>query len=225
MHKHALSQEGCRLFSSGMLQGQGRHLFCSLFSSDYDERLNSVLNSCRLSTKVLCTLVDQPSLQQHLDTAVVQTIKLIISEHGKKLTKRKMEKNYNFFLDIMNHSLNTDDHQTACLMFTALTHPIIQELCLKMPKKNQASMEKFKNRHGCVFAGFKQHIREFQWSRRMEYLPSLYAIRTWCQLCQKEGLDTSEVDNMMEIYKYIFRGTLMPLYLTQNITIQDLVNI
>jgi len=225
MRKRALSREGCRLFSSGMLQHQGRQLFCSLFSSDYDDRLNSVLTSCRLSTKVLCTLTDQPSLQQHLDTAVVQTIKLIISEHGKKLTKRNMAKNYNFFLDIMNHALNTDDHQTACLMFMALTHPIIQELSLKMPKKNQTYLENSKNRHGCGFAGFKQHVQEFKWSRRMEYLPSLYAIHTWCQLCHKKGLDTSEIDNMMEIYKYIFRGELMPLYHTQNITIQDLIKI
>ena len=66
MRKRSLSHEGCRLFASGMIPVQGRTLLCGLFHSDYDDRLYSVLKSCRESAEVLCTYENDENLEKML---------------------------------------------------------------------------------------------------------------------------------------------------------------
>jgi hypothetical protein len=212
MRRRALSQEGCRLFASGLLPPSGRSLLCGLFSSDYDDRLNSVLNSCRTSTQVLCTYAHHPDFQQHLETGLLQTLRLLLSQQGGKSNKKQIEKNYRFFLDIMNQALQSEDHQTASLMYTTLTHPRIRQLQLKTPKRNQKQLLQVEARHGGASQGFQRHIQEFKHSRGANYLPSLIAIESWTKMRRQRGESTAELDNMMEIYQYLFRGELMPLY-------------
>ena len=190
MRKRSLSHEGCRLFASGMIPVQGRTLLCGLFHSDYDDRLYSVLKSCRESAEVLCTYENDENLEKMLNTGILQTIKLIISENNKKVSKRQMKRNFKFFFDIMIQALQTEDHQTACLMYMALTHPIINTLNFKKPKHYQKHILNIIDKQGCVFNSFDPHISEFIGIRHTGYIPSLIAIHICLEvlLCHSTNL-------------------------------------
>lgn len=224
MRKRSLSREGCRLFATGMIPIQGRTLLCGLFHSDYDDRLSSVLHSCRQSAQVLCTYEDDENLEKMLNTGILQTIKLIISENNKKVSKRQMKRNFKFFLDIMIRALQTEDHQTAGLMYMALTHPIIKTLNLKKTKHYQKHIQHFIERQGCVLNSFGPHISEFINIRHAGYIPSLIAIHIWNRSMDANSVKKHELESIMEVYKYMFRGILMPLYQLEHTTLKDIIN-
>jgi len=223
MRKRSLSREGCRLFASGMLPTNGRSLFCGLFHSEYDDRILSVLTSCRESAQVLCTYDDNENLEKMLNTGILQTIKLIISENNKKVSKRQMKKNFRFFFDIMIQSLQTEDHQTAGLMYMALTHPIINNLNLKKPKHYQKHVNAFTDKQGSIANSFDPHITEFINVRHTGYIPSLIAIHIWNKTIDSDTYKKHELENMMDVYKYMFRGIVMPLYQLKNTSIEDII--
>lgn len=225
MRKRSLSREGCRLFATGTLPIQGRTLLCGLFHSDYDDRLSSVLHSCRQSAQVLCTYEDDENLEKMLNTGILQTIKLIISENNKKISKRQMNRNFKFFFDIMIQALQTEDHQTAGLMYMALTHPIIKALHLKKPKHYQKHIQNFIEKQGHVSNSFDPHISEFINIRYAGYIPSLIAIHIWNRTLGTNSAKKHKLKSIMEVYKYMFRGILMPLYQLEHTTLKDIINV
>ena len=145
MRSRTLSDEGIRLYLHGITpprpKGWARRLVCGLFTSDYDERLFDVVQKCYESTLALAARFDEPNIRERLDSAVVHTVRLILSNDNKKVNKRHVLKSFRFFMDVMSRSLEREDHQTAHMLYLILTHPTIRKLKLKMRKKDTELFE------------------------------------------------------------------------------------
>ena len=97
MRKRTLSDEGLHLYLNATADSRPRRwykrLLCTLFHTDYDERLDDVVWKCRESTKALCADFNNPRLADHLEAAVHNTIQLILLGP----TSRQREKDFRFF--------------------------------------------------------------------------------------------------------------------------------
>tara|TARA_B110001452_G_scaffold222889_1_gene195925 strand:- start:575 stop:1276 length:702 start_codon:yes stop_codon:yes gene_type:complete len=216
MRKRTLSDDGLNLFLNGMTTHTHTHwtkrLICNLFHSDYDDRLFDVVAKCRESTQGLCADFFAENMQDRLDSGVMHTIRLIITKDNKKVKKRDVEKNFRFFLDVMDNARKQNDNQTAHMMYLALTHPAIQHIDMKKPKRTYNVLSKIK--YGAPT--YRNHIKYWRSVRSDEILPSLIAFKIFIRRCEFSGKDhdAQEAKEMMEIFKYLDHrySDILPIY-------------
>ena len=185
-----LSDEGIDLFLDGMYikncrpsKNKIRKFLFSCFHSDWDDNIDKVIKSCRISSMALYgELWEDPlkinKLPNTLDNGISNIVKLILSNDGKKVTKGSIIKNYNFFLSIMDNAYDKNDHQTAMMIWQALTHMSIARLTFKRPKKQKKIFEKISNSYGETTDCYNKHLikmLESPVTASVDYLPSLIA--------------------------------------------------
>ena len=155
-----LSDEGVELFLDGMAvppsspcKNKIRKFLFSCFHSDWDDKIEKVTKSCRLSTMAMYgELWEDPenlkALPTSLDAGITNTVKLILSNDEGKVTKGSILKNYRFFLSIMEAAFKNNDHQTAMMMWLALTHSSVERLEFKRPKKAEKILQNVIDSYG-----------------------------------------------------------------------------
>jgi|TARA_B110000208_G_scaffold115525_1_gene141775 hypothetical protein len=199
MRKRSLSDEGIYLYLDATITIRPkkwyRHLICNLFHTDYDERLFQVLVKSKLSTKALCAEFENPNLPKMLDSAVLNTVKLILQNTN----------DYRFFLDVMQKAFKQNDHQTAHLLYFVLTNKALKRI--KKPKRAQEELERVIRAYGSP--SYKKHIDFWRTVRSDDILPSVIAfynfyIRRQFMLRRYEA---EEVVGFMEIFKYLEHNT------------------
>ena len=229
MRKRTLSDDGLNLFLNGMVSQRPIHwtqrLFCNLFHSDYDDRLFDVIAKCRESTQGLCADFFAENMQERLDSGVMHTIRLIVTKDNKKVQKRDVEKNFRFFLDVMDNAHKHNDNQTAHMMYLALTHPAIQNINLKKPKRTKNVLSKIK--YGAPT--YRNHIKYWRSVRSDHILPSLIAFKIFIRRCEFAGkdCDAQEAKEMMEIFKYLEHkhSQILPIYNQKKMSTVELLRL
>ena len=148
MRKRALSDEGLHLYLNGVLSQPPRHwtrkLVCSLFHSDYDDRLEDVVNRCRYSTQALAAQFNHPDMRERLDAGILHTIRIILTRDDKRVHRRHLLRSFRFFTDVMRQAYKQQDHQTAHMLYLSLTHPAIANLKLHLRKKRPTTLRRNK---------------------------------------------------------------------------------
>lgn len=184
-----LSDEGIELFLDGMSipsspsKHKIRNFLFSCFHSDWDEKLDKVLKSCRISSMALYgELWEDPSkintLSNTLDAGISNIVRLILSNDNKEVTNGSILKNYRFFLSVMDNAYDKNDHQTAMMIWLALTHMSIERLTFKRPKKKEKIFQKITDSYGDTTNCYNKHlinILESPVTAAVDYLPSLIA--------------------------------------------------
>jgi hypothetical protein len=200
MRPRTLSDDGLHLYLNAITTSRPRHwyehLICNLFHSDYDDRLHDVVATCRESTKALCALFGNPTLETRLQNAVRNTVKLILDAS----TKRQREKDLRFFTDVMKQSFKEEDHQTAHMLHTALTRPQIAHV--RRPK-SAGCFETVGLAYGAP--NYEKHLRYWRTVRTDQILPSLIAFNRFVRRRTFMGRksDVEEANEYMDIYKYL----------------------
>lgn len=215
MRKRTLSDDGLNLFLNGMA-GPPAHwtkrIFCNLFHSDYDDRLYDVVCKCRESSKGLCAEFFKNNMQDRLDAGVLHTIRLIITRDDKKVNKRHIEKSFRFFLDVMATAHKQNDHQTAHMLYLALTHPAIANLTIKKPKRTIEKLAEID--YGAPT--YRKHIQYWRGVQTDDILPSLIAFKIFIKRSEFAGrdYDAQEAKEMMDIFQYLEHrhSEILPIY-------------
>jgi hypothetical protein len=241
-----LSDEGVKLYLDGMMpppptkKTLAKFLF-SCFHSDWDDKVDFVVNSCRQSTKSLYGELwendsDVNYLHDKLNSGITNTVRIILSNDEKKVKIKHIMHNYRFFLEVMRNAFETNDHQTAMMMYISLTHMSINRLKFKRPKKSSRLFEQIKNSYGDMTSCYSKHLIGLT-SRspdaKCEYLPSLIACSTLLDTktaFKKLGhnLDHDTVkdikDNLhlLMILCYGFRGGSQKIYSMDGTTAAEL---
>lgn len=212
MRKRSLSDDGIHLYLNAIRTTRNKrwyqHLICNLFHSDYDERLYDVVLTCRESSKALAAYFDQLNISECTQTAINNTIKLILNAP----TKRQREKYLKFFIDVMEKSFKEQDHQTAHMLYTALTRPHIAHI--RRSKKYDSHFEKIASTYGAP--SYQKHIHFWRTVRTDQILPSLIAFDTFIKRrsFMNRHLDVKEAKEYIEIYKYLEhdKNAILPVY-------------
>ena len=182
-----LSDEGQQLFLEGMFvpcrppsKRTLKNFLFQCFHSPWDDRVQQVVKSCRISTKALygelwANGMDIKGLPKMLDAGITNVVKLILSNDNKKMKKKYLMQNYRFFLAVMKSAFENDDHQTAMMLYMALTHMSVERLDFKRPKKAQEKLDNVAKTYGTVESCYNKHVTEMLMENVSEYLPSLIA--------------------------------------------------
>ena len=218
MRSRTLSDEGIRLYLHGITpprpKGWARRLVCGVFTSDYDERLFDVVQKCYDSTLALAARFEEPNIRERLDSAVIHTVRLILSNDNKKVKKRHILKSFRFFMDVMSQSLRREDHQTVHMLYLALTHPTIGKLKLKMRKKDTQLLENISLMYGPPL--YEKHIKYMSSVRSDHILPSLIAFHIYISRRNFRGMHdlANAARQFMTIYQYLGYDpkNMLPLY-------------
>jgi len=207
MRKKTLSDQGVKMFLNGLAverpQKNFRQLVWNLFHSDYDESLERVVNESMESSKALSTVFGSDSFEKSLSTSVSQAVKLILTYDQKKMTRRQLNKNVKFFVDVMNMSFTRGDYQTAHLFLFALSHPIITNLNYKIQKWGPEKMKEIK--HFLGGPTYNYHIKFWETVCDDKYLPSLFAFYNYIERCHWQGKinDMNHAQEMIDLFKFL----------------------
>lgn len=218
MRKRALSDEGLHLYLNGIVTRRSRHwtrkLVCSIFHSDYDDRLEDVVWRCRASTQALAAQFNQPNMRERLDAGILHTIRIILTRDDKRVRKRHLLRSFRFFTDVMRNALEQQDHQTVHMLYLALTHPAIVNLNLKARKKDPALFKELKKAYGAPT--YQKHIDFWRGVRTDAILPSLIAFKIYItrREFQARDLEAVEARDMINIFEFLEHNPddILPLY-------------
>ena len=233
--ERTLSEEGARLFSLA-LDGRPhrksvRQFLFSCFHSDYDDRLRDVVYSCREATKALYPKLYKGNVNKLMDAGISHTTRILLSDDRGTPNKHQVRKNYKFFLDVLERAFETEDHQTAMLMYLALTHTSVNRLDFKRPKKTKKVVEAVNNSYGDLKTCFSKHIKEAIDQTSTNYLPSVIALSIFMGRYKHYQTSSAEVTHMLRevdavinIYSMMnFRESdIIQLYNEQQIPSSDL---
>ena len=218
MRKRTLSDEGLHLYLNGIVYNPPRHwtrrLVCSLFHSDYDDRLEDVILRCRNSTQALAAQFNQPNMRERLDAGILHTIRIILTRDDKRVRRRHLLRSFRFFTDVMRRAYYEQDHQTAHMLYLALTHPAIANLNIKPRKKDPEIFEAIKKAYGAPT--YYKHIHFWRGVRSDSILPSLIAFKIFITRREFMGrhLEAVEARDMINIFQYLEHNPdeVLPLY-------------
>ena len=206
MRNRSLSNEGLSLYLDGTIQTRPkkwyRNLICNLFHSDYDDRLFDVVQNSRASTKALCAEFENPLLADMLDSAIYNTVNLILQNKN----------DYRFFLDVMQKAFLNQDHQTAHLLYIVLTNEALDDI--KKPKRTIIELNKVKGKYGSP--SYQKHIDFWQTVTTDDILPSVIAFNNFYKrrIFMMRFYEAKEAAQHMEIFKYLEhdKNDILPVY-------------
>lgn len=231
MRKRALSDEGLHLYLNGIVYNPPRHwtrrLVCSLFHSDYDDRLEDVVWRCRNSTQALAAQFNQPNMRERLDAGILHTIRIILTRDNKRVRRRHLLRSFRFFTDVMRRAYYEQDHQTAHMLYLALTHPAIANLNIKPRKKDPEIFEAIKKAYGAPT--YYKHIHFWRGVRSDSILPSLIAFKIFITRREFMGrhLEAAEARDMINIFQYLEHNPdeVLPLYSQKRLNNKTLLDL
>lgn len=218
MRKRALSNEGLKLFlnihNPPRRRNWARKLVCGIFHTDYDDRLCDVVIKCRQSTQVLAAQFNHENIRERLDAGILHTIRLILTRDKKRVRKRHVLRSFRFFMDVMCMAYKYNDHQTAHMLYLALSHPAIANLNLKMRRKDVDWLQGISETYG--EPSYKEHVEYFRTVAINDVLPSLIAFHIFISRREFMGkfVEAGEARKMIEIYEFLEHNPdqILPLY-------------
>ena len=230
MRTRTLSEEGQRLFLEGICLPKPkrslRQLVYSCFHTEYDDRLDHVVTSCRESTKTLIKMLIDSNIDDRIEAALMNTVKLILSNN--------ISQNYRFYLNVMEQAFKKNDHQTAMLMYLSLTHSAVQRLSFKRPKRSKEVIDSIAESYGSVNNCYSNHVYEMLHTNESGFLPSAIALSMYmddkyAEACKRMGhqMDDETFNDVREScrlygYLYLRNNHLMPLYESEGVCNRDL---
>lgn len=231
MRKRTLSKEGMKLYSTGMRPPRRRSwaqiLVCSVFHSDYDDHLLDVVIKCRKSTQALAAQFNHPKIRERLDAAVLHTIRLILTCDKKKIKKRHVLQTFRFFVDVMERAYHYEDHQTAHMLYLALTHPAIAQLNLKMRKNDEELIKGIGREYG--EPSYAKHIKFWCTVRSDNVLPSLIAFHIFITRREFMGRlhEANEARQIINIFEFLEHNPddILPLYSQKRLSNEQMISL
>ena len=179
--KRALSQTGLELFSQAyMIQkdinnpGCLRSIIHSLFTTDYDKKLeDTALNMKASTSKVLSLLYNIDEIPKMHNKGIANLVALVLSNGEKNLTSQQVKYNLGFYLNLAKKAMENNDHQPALLIKSAIANHNITRLKLKLNKSKQKILDLLNEKYGNFNNMHSNHLKDMIKNKRNPmYLPS-----------------------------------------------------
>lgn len=231
MRSRALSDEGRRLYLSDVGRRRSpnwaRRLVYHLFHTEYDDRLYDVVCKCRQSTQALAADFCGPDIRERLEAGILHTIRLILTRDRKRVKKRHVLRSFRFFRDVMEQAYRYHDHQTAHMMYLALTHPAIANLNLKIRKKDMELLDHVGQTYG--EPSYAKHVQFWRTVRSDHVLPSLIAFHIYITRRDFMGRhhEADEARNMMDLFQFLEHDPedILPLYSQKKLSDEEMLTL
>lgn len=181
--KRRCSSDGLKLFNMAIMapppKNKIKQMLSCLFHSEYDDRLEEMVNQCREASYQLYSYTQYKDINTNklIDNSIFNVIHAILLKDEKLASLFQIRRNYNYFLDVADHASKTKDHNTAIMIRCALQHHSIVQLNLKGRKKNKQVMETFENIYGTFRNCYKNHLLHcMNHADYQFYIPSLMVL-------------------------------------------------
>lgn len=215
--RRRVSSDGLQLFNIAFPPSKSKikQLLTCIFRTEYDDKLDDMVDSCRLASQQIFGYYTDPlkrrKIDQYSHNAVLNLVHAIICNDGKYATAFEMKRNYYYFLDVMEFAFRNDDHNTVLLIYEALEHPALKQMQFKLRRKHMNLIDRMKDEYGTKQDRYVKHLRDALCNTDYGMLPSMTVMRKHMQYNTKKEKIHSKIGlygihNVMENY-----GAL-PLY-------------
>lgn len=177
----ALSDTGLQLFSQayqfeGPINKPGclKTLIHSLFTTDYDKKLEKTALNMKASTsKVLSMLYNIDTIPDIHNKGIANIVALILSNGEKSLTTNQVKYNLGFYLNLAKMAMEDNDHQTALLIKSAIANHNISRLKIKLNNSKKKILDTLNEKYGTFNNMHSTHLKDMIKNRNNPYfLPS-----------------------------------------------------
>lgn len=178
--KRTLSNQGCQLFNIALINHQPNHclknIFYTLFSSDFDDRLEESIIKFRNSSYKLYSYLnekDKHLIPIYFDNALVNLIYLILTNDNNVNNIKQIRKNLNFYYTLADKSSKTNDHNTAILIKAAIDNTVVKRLNIKLTKKQIKIKKEFDKKYGTFMNCNSAHLESILNNSDNNFIPSI----------------------------------------------------
>jgi hypothetical protein len=149
-------------------------LFCNFFHTDYDDKLEESVVKFKNSSCKLYTVDNfNKNISKLINNAITNLIYLVLTEDDKAANYNQARKNFQYYMDVAKKASDEGDHQTAVLIWSALSNTAIYRLDFKLRKKDTRILLEFQDKYGEFGKGCSKHIINLKEIRKNEEIPSL----------------------------------------------------
>ena len=183
MVRRRVSSDGLRLFNMALVNPPSRSkikqlLFC-LFHTEYDDRLEEMVEQCRTATKQLLAYTHHKDINvnQLINNSMFNLIHSTIMEEGVILRKQARRRNMSYFFDVIEKCSKQNDHHHAIVILAAMSHHALGQFRFKKRKKDIKMLKDFEEKYGTFRNCYKNHLKEaMQNTKYKEFLPCLMVL-------------------------------------------------
>ena len=174
------SSDGFKLFNMAIMtaptRSKIRQLLHCFFHTDYDDRLEEMVDQCREASYQLYSYTQFKDIHipKLIDNSILNIINAVLMKDDELGSLFQIRQNYNYFLDVARKAYETNDHNTAIMIRQALTHHAICQLKINDRKKNKQIFTMMEKMYGTFRNCYQPHLyytmnnTDFQF-----YVPSL----------------------------------------------------
>jgi len=215
--RRRVSSDGLQLFNIAFPPSRSKikEFLSCIFRSEYDDKLDEMVDSCRLASQQLFGYYTDPLKRRKIDkyshNAVLNLVHAIICKDGKYATAFEMKRNYYYFLDVMEFAFRNDDHNTVFLIYNALENPALKQMRFKLRKKHINLIERMKDEYGTKEDRYIKHVRMALDNTNYDLLPSMTVLRKHMEHCTKKEKVHSKI-GLYGIHNVLENYGTMPLY-------------
>ena len=183
MRRRRLSSDGFKLFNVAFTQPPPysrikQMLFC-MYHTEYDDQIENMIEQCRNASKQIYMLHNDKSINVNklLNNAILNIIYSMMCKDDKLANKHQVRRNVHYFTDVMVKAYETEDHNSAIVIKSALDHSSLKTFKFKPRKKDKEFDEIFTNKYGTWRTCWGKHLNEAMNSKiSEEYIPSLMVL-------------------------------------------------
>lgn len=192
MPRRRLSSDGLGLFNVAMHMAPRRskikQLLSCFFRTEYDDKLETMVDQCRVASKQLYSYQADPLLKKkikkYIDNSIFNIIYAVLSKDENYANRFEIKQHYRYFKDVMEKAHQTGDQNTVVMLKSALDHFALKQMKIK-PRKKDIEMENLiENEYGTWTNCYKHHLHN---------------------VMEKEGFDENIIPSMMVLQMHVDR--------------------
>jgi hypothetical protein len=183
MPRRRLSSDGFKLFNLAhqVQPSQIKQLLACIFHSEYDDKLETMTNSCQTASKQLFAYFSDPikkkMINKFIDNSIFNIIYAILSKDQCFATAFQTKNNYRYFMDVLEMAHRNGDHNTAIMLLSALEHHSLKQMEFKLRKKDIELFKQLEEEYGTWRNCYKNHLKMAMNSSDMEIIPSMMVLK------------------------------------------------
>ncbi len=193
MPRRRLSSDGLGLFNVAMhmapRRSKIRQLLSCFFHTEYDDKLETMVDQCRVASKQLYSYQADPLLRKkikkYIDNSIFNVIHAVLSKDENYATKFEIKQHYRYFKDVIEKAHKTGDHNTVVMLKSALDHYALKQMKIKPRKKDIEMDTTIEKEYGTWTNCYKHHLSN---------------------VMDKEGFDEEIIPSMMVLKMHVDRS-------------------
>ena len=161
-----VSSDGLRLFNMALTHPPPKTkirklLFC-LFHTEYDDRLEEMVEQCRVATQQLLAYTHHKDINVNklINNSMFNLIHSTIMDDGVLLRQSAVKRNFRYFFDVIEKCSRNNDHHHAIVILAAMSHHALGQFRFKKRKKDIQMLKDFENKYGTFRNCYKNHLKE-----------------------------------------------------------------